>query len=136
MIDELCVAVKAIIEHDGKVLILRESEKDTNAKSGQWGAPGGRLVPGESMNEALEREVQEETGLQIEILRPLHIDEWRPTVKNKQLQIIGLFLACTTDTSNVTINDEHDEYRWIDQEELEELDVKVQDLQAYRRYFG
>jgi len=51
---KLFIATKAFIEHNGKVLILRESPKNefgTNA--GKCDVVGGRLNPGETYEEAL-----------------------------------------------------------------------------------
>jgi len=46
-----------------KVLLTRRSD------NGQWCLPGGSLDPGESVSEACEREFQEETGLQVRVVR-------------------------------------------------------------------
>ena len=69
---KLFLATKAFIIYEGKVLILRESgsyQDGTNA--GRYDLPGGRLNPGEKYDEALAREVLEETGLTIKIKKPL-----------------------------------------------------------------
>ena len=63
---QLFVATKAFIVHDEKILIVRESNRyaeGTNA--GLFDVPGGRVQPGQHFAESLQREVQEETGLQI-----------------------------------------------------------------------
>jgi 8-oxo-dGTP diphosphatase len=57
-------AVGAIILHRGTILLV---QRDREPASGTWSLPGGRVELGESLNEALEREVREETGLEIEI---------------------------------------------------------------------
>ena len=53
------VGVTALIERDGKVLF--ERRRDT----GQWGLPGGKVEIDESLEQALRKEVREETGLEI-----------------------------------------------------------------------
>jgi colanic acid biosynthesis protein WcaH len=55
-------SVEAIIVRDGKLLFLRR--KNYPAK-GQWWFPGGRIRRGESIEEALLREVKEETVLTV-----------------------------------------------------------------------
>lgn len=66
------IATKAlIVNYKGQMLILREAstyEEGTNV--GRYHMPGGRLNPGEAFLEGLKREVDEETGLQIEIGEP------------------------------------------------------------------
>lgn len=57
------IGVYAIMEEGGKVMLL------TNLSSGKFAFPGGGVELGEPMEMALKREVREETGLEIEILR-------------------------------------------------------------------
>jgi ADP-ribose pyrophosphatase YjhB (NUDIX family) len=73
----LRIAFKAVIVgNDGKVLILREADTyEEGANVGRWGVPGGRLEPEEPWQDGLRREVSEETGLKIEIVKPLYIGE-------------------------------------------------------------
>jgi 8-oxo-dGTP diphosphatase len=119
---KLFVAVKALIERDGKVLVLRESaEHPTNTHAGEYDLPGGRIEPGEHLEDALLREVKEETGLDIEIGAPFFADESlpRPVVHGKELQVIKIFFFCklSADAYEVTLSDENDEFAWIDPRE-------------------
>ena len=52
-----------IVEHDHVLLIRRGS----GALVGQWAVPGGHQRFGETMREAVAREVREETGLEVEV---------------------------------------------------------------------
>jgi 8-oxo-dGTP diphosphatase len=71
----------------------------------------------------LRREVQEEVGLDIEIGQPFYVGEWRPVVKGEQLQIIGIFFLCTTQSNDVTLSEDHDDYKWAGLEETKSLPV-------------
>jgi ADP-ribose pyrophosphatase YjhB (NUDIX family) len=51
-----------VIEHDGRVLLVRQSYRDG------WGAPGGLLHRGEEPGVGARREAKEEVGLDVEIL--------------------------------------------------------------------
>jgi len=55
--------VGAVVEDQGRLLLVRRS---TEPGLGRWSVPGGRVEPGESVTEALVREVLEETGLMVE----------------------------------------------------------------------
>ena len=70
---KLFVAMKAFIVHDGKVLILRESPKDTERTNvGKYDVVGGRVKLGQRFDESLLREIHEETGLAVKIGKPFH----------------------------------------------------------------
>ena len=55
---EIHLALKAIIEKDGKILIIKRSEKEDYFK-GIWDLPGGKISFGEEPYESLKREVKE-----------------------------------------------------------------------------
>ncbi|PIP65624.1 hypothetical protein COU77_02380 [Candidatus Peregrinibacteria bacterium CG10_big_fil_rev_8_21_14_0_10_49_16] len=111
----LFLATKAFIEHEGKVLILREAEESPNATNkGKYHMPGGRIHPGEKWQEALRREVREETALEIEICSSFFVTEWRPVVRGEKWHIIGIFFNCLPKHTDVVLGEEHDDYQWID----------------------
>ena len=63
IIDVLPIAsVEAIISKDNSLLFLR---RQNSPAKGQWWFPGGRIRKGETLEEALYREIKEETGLQV-----------------------------------------------------------------------
>src|SRR3989344_5793009 len=115
---KLFIATKALIAYEGKILLLRESgvyQEGTNA--GRFDVPGGRLKLGERFDEALRREVFEETGLEIEIGRPIAVSEWRPVVRGEQWQIVGIFFECRSKSAEVSLGADHNAYLWIRPEE-------------------
>jgi ADP-ribose pyrophosphatase YjhB (NUDIX family) len=118
MPDKLFIAMKALVVHDGKVLLLRESglyEEGTARDC--YVVPGGRVQPGEKYDEALLREVYEETGLRVKIIRPVAVSEWRPEVKGEKWQIIGVFFECHPESNEVSLDKDHSSYLWINPKE-------------------
>ena len=59
----------AVIENGGRILIARR--KSTDRFGGQWEFPGGKLEPGETPEQCLERELREEFGIASRIGRRL-----------------------------------------------------------------
>ncbi|MFH1648987.1 MAG: NUDIX hydrolase [Candidatus Woesearchaeota archaeon] len=109
------LATKAFIVKDGKVLVIRESAKyDVGTKVGKYDNPGGRLQPGEHHDEALRREVEEETGLDIKINKPIFVNESWPEVKGEQWQIVRIFFECEVTGGTLKLSDDHDDVKWID----------------------
>jgi ADP-ribose pyrophosphatase YjhB (NUDIX family) len=50
----------AVIVSDGRALLVRN-------RAGRWTLPGGRAAPGETLREAVAREVHEETGVRVRL---------------------------------------------------------------------
>lgn len=118
------IAMKAVIVKDGKVLILREAATyGEGTQRGRYHVPGGRLELGENFEQGLKREVMEETGLQVEIVDPLYVGEWRPIIKNVQNQIVAVFFICEPTTDEISLSTEHDDYLWIKPEERTQYDI-------------
>lgn len=57
-------AVAAVIVHDGKLLLIRRGKEPSK---GKWSIPGGSVEWGETLVDAVKREVGEETGLESEV---------------------------------------------------------------------
>lgn len=70
------VARRSESDEPGEILLMKRAD------NGHWGLPGGHVEPGESVTEATEREVLEETGWNIEVGRLIGVysDPARQTV--------------------------------------------------------
>ena len=132
----LRVAAKALIVNDeGKVLLLREAdtyEEGTNL--GKYQIPGGRLNPGESYEDAMYREVYEETGLKVDILYPIYVGEWRPVIKGVPHQIIAIFTVCKVKSTDVKLSEEHDDFKWVDPANMGNINTTDPDPEVLARY--
>lgn len=118
------IAGKAVIVHDGKVLIIRESTKyDDGTRAGKYDFPGGRVEPGENLHTALLRETKEECGLDVEVGKPIFVGEWSPIIKDKHLQIFGIFFQCASQYINVVLSGDHDDYKWINPSDCDKYDL-------------
>ena len=67
----IVVAVGAVIEDEGKILLVEHVPWDGDFWGGKWICPGGGLELGESITEGILREVKEETDLAVELVSPL-----------------------------------------------------------------
>ena len=135
---KLFVATKAFIEHNGKVLILREStqyEEGTNVA--KYDVPGGRLEPGQHFMDSLKREIEEETGLsEVEVGGPIFVNEWRPKKGNEEWQIVGIFFRCSSSDSKITLSDDHDDYIWINPMDYSEHNLIPNLRRAFEAYLS
>lgn len=134
---KLFVATKAFIIHNNKVLLLKESkEYEDGVYAGKFDVAGGRVEPGQRFDESLIREVHEEAGLYIKVGRPSFVNEWRPSVRGEQWQVIGTFFACSTESDKVTLSTDHEEYIWINPEDYKEYELIDHVIPAFESFLG
>jgi 8-oxo-dGTP pyrophosphatase MutT (NUDIX family) len=124
--DELFyVGQKAFIEKDGNILVLYDHE-------GRLDFPGGKIQEGEAdFDMSLQREVLEETGLEIKIGSVFH--RYFFINKDKKIFIVGI--ACTWLSGEVVLSSEHKSYKWVSKETYKELQDNSVDYQALHMYF-
>jgi 8-oxo-dGTP diphosphatase len=114
------LAVSGAIFRDGKVLLVRRAR---SPGKGFYSFPGGRVEFGESLHTALHREVDEETGLRIEILGLAGWREVLPAAGGGGHYVIMSFAARWTAREPV-LNHEHDDFKWLAPDGLA-ADLKV-----------
>ncbi|GMU74382.1 MAG: hypothetical protein AMXMBFR44_5790 [Candidatus Campbellbacteria bacterium] len=108
------VAVRAVLVHDGKLLLIRESARyEGGTNTGKYDFPGGKVKVGESFTDAIQRESEEEIGVRVEIGQPFYVGEWRPTIRGEQVQIVGIFFLCKPASLDVKLGADHDEHVWV-----------------------
>ena len=113
------LAVSGAIFRDGKILLVRRARSPGN---GFYSLPGGRVGFGESLHAALHREVDEETGLRIEILGFAGWREVLPGDGGGGHYVIMSFAARWA-AREVVLNDEHDDFKWLSPDALGHLKV-------------
>ena len=116
------VAVGAIIEHtsSGKILLLKRSLK-VDFHGGIWEEVNGRMKQFEEPESALKREVKEETGLKIEIIKPINIFHIFRGQESKDNELVGIIYWCKSSSKKVKLSDEHIDHKWLAPKEALEL---------------
>ena len=107
-----------MIARGGKLLVLKRA-RSMPYKPGTWDLPGGHLVIGESFEECLAREIEEETGLKIAAPRLIGIH-------NSAGPYLQAIFACATvgDAHDIRLRpQEHAEARWVAASELAQLEL-------------
>lgn len=108
-------AIGIIVNPDVKLLLVKRADDD-DWMPGKWALPGGGIEPGESAEETLIREIQEETALNIENVVPcLDIRESNGTW-------CSYVMAVTMNPDQLQLNAEHSEAKWVTLEEVKEFD--------------
>lgn len=108
------VAADPVIVNDEKVLLVRRNGEPFD---GKWEFPGGFMEDGETIEETCVREAKEETGLDVEPLEILGV--YTDPKRDPRGQTVGVAFVCWPKTTEVKLNDEASEYRWV---RLDEID--------------
>ncbi|WP_067904746.1 NUDIX hydrolase [Nocardia vaccinii] len=124
------LVVGAVVRHDGKVLLLQRPEDDF--MGGIWELPSGKVEPGESLDQALIREVKEETGLSVTTMRTyLGSFDYQSGSGKKSRQFN---FAVDVDSPEPVQLQEHDAYTWTALTEEAPVTDAVRDvLAAYQQ---
>lgn len=93
------------------------------SRPGKWEFPGGKLEIGETAEECLIRELQEELAIRVEVIQPL-----TPTQFNYPDISIQLLPFLVKKLSGEIQLSEHDAYKWVSQSELVQLDWADADI--------
>jgi ADP-ribose pyrophosphatase YjhB (NUDIX family) len=114
------LAVSAAIFRDGKVLVVRRARKPA---LNLYTMPGGVVEAGETLTEAVAREVREETALQIEVLSLAGHREavMRDKEGRVERHFVIMCFAARWISGEPVLNEELDEARWMDPGEVSSL---------------
>jgi nucleoside triphosphatase len=122
------VIVVGVIQNSRDEYLICRKPTSRGVFPGQWALPGGGIEPGERMEAALRREVQEEVGLEISAIRPLLFKDGQypklfPDGSRKLIYMIFLVFGCRAVSEQVVVGDEFETYAWVDQEHLADFDL-------------
>jgi 8-oxo-dGTP pyrophosphatase MutT (NUDIX family) len=118
--------VTCILEHDGKILLLKRS-KLVGTYRGLWGGVAGYVEELEEPYDTAIKEIREEAGIDadaVELVRKGNPIEFSDTYDGRRYNwIVYPFLFHIQSKELVQIDWEHEEYRWVHPSEVKKLDT-------------
>ncbi len=115
--DGVAAAGAVVVDPAGRVLLVRRARPPS---AGAWTLPGGRLEPGESPEEAVAREVLEETSLRVRVVCSLGL----VVIEREGFRYrIYEHLVVPTGGGPPRAGDDAGDVRWIERTELDTFGV-------------
>ncbi len=112
-------AVGAVVHDEAGRLLLVLRGRPPSA--GVWSIPGGKVEPGESREAAVRREVLEETGLAVDVGRPVGVVE-RPTGDGRVFEIHDFAARLLSHPATAVAADDADDVGWFTPAQVRTLD--------------
>ena len=128
------VGVGALVFHNNRVLLIKRGKSPSK---GMWTVPGGRLELGESLQEAAEREVLEETSVTVKAENPLYIFDMVAKDDNGRIKyhFVIVDIAAQYIEGDPKPGDDAADAGWFKYEELERLGVGEKTMALLERHW-
>jgi 8-oxo-dGTP diphosphatase len=127
-VSHVTLGASVVIVADGAILLVQRGHEP---QLGRWSVPGGRVEPGETLEEAAKREAYEETGLEVRIGAEL----WSLLIPDGDRTFEVHDFAATVTGGTLLAGDDAADVRWIPFDELEDLPL-TDGLMGYLRGGG
>jgi 8-oxo-dGTP diphosphatase len=113
------VGVGAVVVHQGRVLLVQRGREPLK---GKWSLPGGMLELGESLTQGVVREVQEETGLDVEAIELIELidrihKESGPSGERVRYHYVIADYLCRVVGGTLQAASDADAVRWVERAE-------------------
>jgi 8-oxo-dGTP diphosphatase len=128
-------AVGAIVFKKDRVLLVRRGKPPAED---QWAIPGGSIELGETLQEAAEREIWEETGIVIRAGDPIYsFDSVIPDDSGRiRFHYVIVDLMAEYVSGELKAGDDARDARWVSPRQAESLNINPLTLQVLRQHFG
>jgi 8-oxo-dGTP diphosphatase len=116
------VAVGAVVFNEDKVLLVLRGKPPAEK---QWSIPGGCVELGETLQEAAEREITEETGIVIQAKKPIYTFDVIEHDEDSLIRFHYVIVDLAADYAGgeLRAGDDAVDVRWVSREDLKNLNV-------------
>lgn len=136
MRDKFRVVVTGWITRKNRTLIGKKEENPDHPIGGEWHLPGGHVDKGEDLEEAVKREIKEETSLDVDIHQL--IDSFKIEFEEDYPDMLRIIYHCEATSSDAKAKDDLQAVQWVQPNELmEELKTEsehIKDRDRLRKF--
>ena len=127
--------VGGVILDGDKVLLVRRGREPLR---GQWSLPGGLVELGETLTEALRREIREETGLDVHVGPIVEVlDRILPDEQGRvQFHYILVDYLCRVESGRLGAASDASEAKWVERARLAEYKLRPETMRVIERAFS
>lgn len=132
------VIVVGVVQNIAGEILICKKPRRRGVFPGQWGLPGGGIEAGETAAAALQRELQEETGLEVVNIQPLFFTDgtyqkFFPDGSQHEIYMVFLLFSCLASSDTVKLNSEFEEYCWVKPDGLKDYDLNLETVRTFVR---
>lgn len=133
--DRPIVGVGAVVLRGRQVLLVRRASEPLR---GQWSLPGGMLELGETLRQAVEREVLEETGLRVRVDEVIEVfDSIIPDADGRtQFHYVLIDFLCHSQSGEPRAGSDVSEVTWAGVDELERFGLSENAMAVIKKALG
>lgn len=112
----------ACVFNRGKVLLIKRAKQPSQ---GRWSVPGGGIELGETINDAVKREIREECNIEIELDKVINVmdDIVQDEKGSIRFHHVATYLLARYVSGEVHPGSDALEVRWVTREELDKIDM-------------
>ena len=126
------VAVGGVVIKEDRVLLVRRGKAPSE---GEWAIPGGSVELGETLQEAVRREILEETGISIRVGEPIHIfdDVRRDEAGHIRFHYVILDFSGEFLSGEIKAADDARDARWVSSAEFSQLNINSNTIKLMKK---